>query len=134
MNMEALTKIFIAMLNLLEAEGRAMQRGVVRLWMLLLMTLGACALALGGVVALSYGFYWLLIALFGKIAAVSIVGVTLLVIAGGIAWAIYSMVRLKEPTPNKAEAHQEAEKQSARIPQTPPPDAELSGRAAPIPT
>jgi ABC-type siderophore export system fused ATPase/permease subunit len=83
-----LAELIIAVANLVEAEGRALRRAVIRtklgiesLWAVSIIFLGGLALCLWAVFQ-SIVLYW------GSIAAALITGLVMLCLAGVLAWII----------------------------------------------
>ena len=83
--MEALSNLLIATLDLFEAEGRAMHRGIIRLVVRLLAIIGAAGLALFGLGMLAWAAYEALAyALDSRIWASAIIGLVLVGVGVGL--------------------------------------------------
>ena len=79
--MEALANLVIAAVDLAEAEGRAVHRGVIRLLVRVLALIGAAVLAVIGTLLVGLGAYLLLTRFIGHWGAALLVGGFLLVAA-----------------------------------------------------
>jgi hypothetical protein len=84
--MEALANLLIAAVDLAEAEGRAVQRGVIKLVVRTLALIAAAVVGVVGVLVLCIGLYLSLYHLLGDRhwAASLLVGVVMLGLAGGL--------------------------------------------------
>lgn len=88
-----LADFIIALVELLEAEGRALRRGVVRLAQALALGVGALVMAAGGAALLLWAFYQWMTAEVGYPANAAATGVVTLIAAGGMAWIASRLYR-----------------------------------------
>lgn len=84
--MEAIANLVIATADLVEAEGRALRRGIVRLGVAAATALIALLIAGFGVVFVLLGVYRYLATLMPPPAAAVVFGAMALVVAGGLTW------------------------------------------------
>jgi hypothetical protein len=81
-----LAELLIALLDLAEAEGRSVRRGVVRLGMGLALLTAAAVLLVTGFVLLIWSVYLFLRFLFDPPGATLMTGIIAFVLAGGLLW------------------------------------------------
>jgi hypothetical protein len=94
--MEAITNFFIAMLDLFEAEGRAVHRGVIRLAFRLMAVIGGAIVGLIGLGLLAWaGYEGLARLLHSHVGAAAIIGLALVGVAA--AMVIYGQLSPKKP-------------------------------------
>ena len=86
--MNELVNIIVAATDLAEAEGRMLRWAVIRTMMAAGLAVGGIVLALTGVVILVYDLYLLLLQHLSQVAAVGIIGLFFVLLAGGALWSI----------------------------------------------
>lgn len=84
--METLTEFIIRLVELVEAEARSLRAGFLRLGVGVVVLLVAGALLISGVGLLSWASYLQLTLFVSPAGAAGIVGVGLLLLAGGLIW------------------------------------------------
>lgn len=91
--MRALAELIIALLELLEAEARALRSGAFRLGLSLALLVTAGTLTLGGVVIILRALYLYLTIIVSAPTATLITGVVPLLVAGGLVWTARRLSR-----------------------------------------
>jgi hypothetical protein len=91
--MEALARMMIATVDLVEAEGRSLRRGIVRLGVAAALGVIALLVAGFGVVFVLLGVYRALASVMPEPAAAVVFGALALVGAGGMTWWARSVLR-----------------------------------------
>ncbi|MBC7783550.1 MAG: hypothetical protein H7144_06900 [Burkholderiales bacterium] len=84
--MEAIANLIIATAGLVEAEGRAFRRHLIRLTVAAVLVLSASLIGLFGIGFLLYGFFLFLAEHVSQPAAAVMFGIAALLIAGGTTW------------------------------------------------
>ena len=91
--MEALANMLIATFDLVEAEGRALHRRLVRLGAATAMLLVGFLVALAGIGFILFGLYGLLAQSMAPPQAAMVFGIVALVLAGAVIWTARSLIR-----------------------------------------
>jgi hypothetical protein len=91
--LRALAELIIALLELLEAEARALRSGAFRLGLSLALLLTAGTLTLGGVALILRALYLYLTIFLSPPTATLITGVVSLLVAGGLVWSARRLSR-----------------------------------------
>ncbi len=90
--MEALADMMVATADLVEAEGRALRRGMLHVAIAVLLVVVAAMLALLGFGFLLYGLFWLLATKMSVPAAAAVFGAVSLILAGAFSWIARRMI------------------------------------------
>jgi hypothetical protein len=91
--LSSLVDILIALLDLLEAEGRALRRATTRLWWGLAFIVLAEALAAVGIGLCLWAVYQYVVFPLGPATAALLTGLLALLVAGGVVWLVQRLSR-----------------------------------------
>jgi hypothetical protein len=91
--LRALTELIIALLELLEAEARALRSGAFRLGLALALLGAAGVLTVGGVGLILRALYLYLAIFLGQATATLLIGLVTLLVAGELVWSARRLSR-----------------------------------------
>jgi hypothetical protein len=91
--LRGLTELIIALLELLEAEARALRSGVFRLGLSLALLGAAAILMLAGVALIVRALYLYLVISLSPPTATVVTGVVTLLVSGGLGWSAKRLSR-----------------------------------------
>lgn len=91
--MKALVELIIALLELLEAEARALRSGAFRLGLCAVLLGAAGVLIVGGVGLILRALFLYLVILLGQATANLLIGLVTLLMAGGLVWSARQLSR-----------------------------------------
>jgi hypothetical protein len=91
--LKALVELIIAVLELLEAEARALRSGAFRLGLCTVLLGAAGVLIVGGVGLILRALFLYLVILLGQATANLLIGLVTLLMAGGLVWSARQLSR-----------------------------------------
>jgi hypothetical protein len=91
--LKALVELLIAVLELFEAEARALRTGVFRLGLCMALLGIAALLSAGGIGMILHALYLYLVIVLGQATATLVIGLVTLSLAGGLIWSARRLSR-----------------------------------------